>query len=137
MPKRFDKLVQAANAAYPETMRRQLWPLCCGASILSGFKLVYDKTEDEITALIESTINDYIPDLQVYTGETICPKLTYLTLNYSQMQSAKIMNAVKRAGFVLFATARPRGSDQGFFVRDESKTFKLVGETAVAEKASA
>jgi hypothetical protein len=111
---------------YPSEMRRQLWPLCCGASIISGFKTAHTLDEDELVKQINSTIDDFVPDLQVFSNETICPKLIYLTLNSTQMASPKIMNAIKRVGFVQFAVARPRGSDQGFFVFDKSKTFALI-----------
>lgn len=125
MPKLLEKLVSPQNTPYPADMRRQLWPLCCGASILSGFKNAHTLTEEELVKQIKSTINDYVPDLQVFVGETICPRLVFLTLNASQMQSPKIMGAIKEVGFVKFANAQPRGSDQGFFVYDMSQTFEL------------
>ncbi len=111
---------------YPEEMRRQLWPLCCGASILSGFKSVGKFNEEELVKQITSTIDDMIPDLQVYKGERMKPALTFLTLNSGQMDSPKIMNAIKTAGFVEFARGKPRGSVQGFFIRDTSNSFKLT-----------
>jgi hypothetical protein len=126
--KRFDKLVQPKETAYPEAMRRQLWPLCCGASILSGFKAAQKSTTEELVKQIKSTINEYVPDLQVYAGETICPNLVYLTLNESQMASPKIMEAIKTVGFLKFAEASPRGRPQGFFVFDMTNTFQLIAD---------
>lgn len=116
----------AGAPAYPAEMRTQLWPLCCGISIISGFKAVQNLTGAELVAQIKTTIDDHTPDLQVYKGEQIKPDLTLLTLNSSQMKSEKIMSAIKEAGFVQFATAQPRGSDQGLFFRDKTKSFKLI-----------
>lgn len=110
---------------YPAEMRTQLWPLCCGARIISGFKAAHMLSDEELVTEIEKTLNA-IPDHQVYQGEQMRPKLTFLTLNTAQMGSAKIMDAVEKCGFVKFAVAKPRGSSQGFFVRDESKSFKSV-----------
>ncbi|CAM6031253.1 unnamed protein product [Sphagnum compactum] len=93
--------------------------------VQSGFKNVGPKSVDEVLEDIEKVLNA-IPDHQVYANETIVPRLTYLTLNAYQMRSDKIMEIVTKAGFVKFAEASPRGSEQGFFVRDMSKTFKLV-----------
>jgi hypothetical protein len=109
---------------YPAEMRRQLWPLCCGASILSGFKDVGTIPEDKLVEQIKHTIDGMVPDLQVYGHESMMPKLTFLTLNSTQMGSDKIMSAVTKAGFVKFAEATPRGHAQGFFVRDVSNSFK-------------
>lgn len=114
------------SKSYPAEMRRQLWPLCCGAAIISGFKDVHSLTEDQLVDKINDIIKNQIPDMQVFGGETICPKLTFLTLNQGQTASPKLMAAVKKSGFELFATGQPRGSVQSFFVRDDSKTFKLV-----------
>lgn len=111
---------------YPPEMRRQLWPLCCGASILSGLKDAHKMDHDELVKAITSTIDDNVPDLQVFGSELMQPKLTFLTLNQVQMKSDKIMSAVTEAGFVKFANGKPRGSDQGFFVRDLSKTFVTI-----------
>ncbi len=111
---------------YPPEMRRQLWPLCCGAAIISGFKDVATKTCDELVAQIEDTIKNHTPDHQVYAHEEINPKLTFLTLNQGQTADKKLMEAVEKAGFVIFGTAKPRSSTQSFFVRDETKTFKLA-----------
>ncbi len=111
---------------YPENMRRQLWPLCCGASIISGFKHVHMMDPDELVKKILSIIEEEVPDHQVYKDEVMMPALTFLTLNDGQMGSAKIMEAVKRAGFVKIGEGRPRGHAQGFFVRDTSDTFKLA-----------
>lgn len=122
---------------YPADMRRQLWPLCCGASIISGFKKINTQTPvDEIVKQINDTITQYVPDHQVYAYETICPKLTYLTLNQQQAGMQNLREAVDKAGFVLFATASPRCTTQHFFVRDESKTFKLIQQEGVAAKAA-
>lgn len=115
--------------AYPAEMRRQLWPLCCGASILSGFKDVQKLDHDALVKQIKETIDDYVPDHQVYIGEVICPKLIYLTLNQGQMASDKIMKAIKEVGFVKFAEAKPRGTPQGFFILDLSGTFTLEKPT--------
>lgn len=109
--------------SFPEAMRRQLWPLCCGASILSGFKNVAMIDEDKLVEQIVDTIDNYIPDFQVYGGEQISPKLTFLTLNHGQMQSKKIMDAIAKAGFVKIGEAKPRGAPQGFFIRDLSKSW--------------
>jgi hypothetical protein len=111
---------------FPKEMRRQLWPLCCGASIISGFKDAYRLTEEQLIKQINETILDVVPDFQVFSNEVIRPKLTFLTLNNDQMHSNKIMKCVKACGFVQFAVASPRGTRQGFFVRDDSGTFKSV-----------
>ncbi len=111
------------NTSYPANMRRQLWPLCCGASILSGFKDVMKLTEDKLVKQIMDTINNEVPDLQVFAGEAMKPKLTFLTLNSGQMASKKIMDAIKAAGFVKIGAGSPRGAQQGFFVQDTSGTF--------------
>lgn len=116
---------QTFKGSFPEEMRRQLWPLCCGASIISGFKNTQTLTDEELVEQIEKQVKA-VPDFQVYDGEQINPNLTYLTLNSSQMESKKIMTAIGKCGFVQFATAAPRGSTQGFFVRDDSKTWKAV-----------
>lgn len=113
------------NGNYPEEMRTQLWPLCCGARIISGFKAAHTLTIPELVAKIEATINA-VPDHQVYSHEKMKPSVVFLTLNSSQMQSIKIMEAVKEAKFVLFAKGTHRSNDQGFFVRDDSNSFKVV-----------
>lgn len=112
---------------FPEEMRRQLWPLCCGASIISGFKNVHMMSDEELVKSITDTIDNSIADHQVYAHEQMNPKLTFLTLNNGQMGSKKLMDAIKKAGFVQFAVAKPRGNNQGFFVRDTSDTFTKVG----------
>ncbi len=122
--KRFANRTQAEP--YPPEMRTQLWPLCCGASIISGFKDAAKFTEAELVAKINEVIEKYVPDHQVYVSETITPRLVFLTLNADQMGSAKLMGAVTAAGFKQFATASPRHSAQGFFVRDKSGSFELV-----------
>lgn len=118
------KTVLLKGVSYPSEMRRQLWPLCCGASIISGFKDAHKyKDEAEFVKAITDVCSS-TPDLQVFAGETINPKLTFLTLNSTQMASEKIMGAIKAAGFVRLGTGAPRGSEQGFFIRDLSGTFK-------------
>lgn len=114
------------GAPYPANMRTQLWPLCCGAKILSGFKDVGKFTEEQLVEEINKQLK-LVPDFQVYVGEQINPVLTFLTLNHGQMGSPKIMNAVKACGFVKVFEASPRGSPQGFFVHDKSGTFKACG----------
>lgn len=103
-----------------------MWPLCCGASILSGLKHAGNLTEEEMVAEIDFVINKTTPDFQIFRGEQIKPPLTFLTLNSGQMNSKKIMDCVKKAGFIKFAEGKPRGAPQGFFVQDTSKTFKLI-----------
>ncbi len=115
--------VQTFPGGFPEPMRRQLWPLCCGAAILSGFKDIAGLSEEELDKRI-SAVFDELPDFQVYAGEQMNPRLTFLTLNSGQVSSKKIMGAVTRAGFVLIGTGAPRGSTQSFFVRDTSKSWK-------------
>ena len=109
---------------YPSEMRTQLWPLCCGARIISGFKHAANLSIEDLVEEIEATLKA-VPDFQVFEHETMQPKLTMLTLNSGQMGSPKIMQAVEKCGFKLVFTAMPRGSKQGFFVRDESKTLQL------------
>lgn len=118
------------NQAFPEEMRRQLWPLCCGASILSGFKHAGNRSEEELVEEINFVINKTLPDFQVYNGEQMKPKLTFLTLNSSQMASAKVMKCIEKAGFVKIGEGKPRGSPQGFFVQDTSGTYKTIGAVA-------
>lgn len=110
---------------YPTEMRTQLWPLCCGARIISGFKHVASKSVEEIVEEIEATMKS-VPDFQVFSYEQMQPKLTMMTLNAGQMGSKKIMEAVEKAGFKLIFTARPRGGEQGFFARDDSGTLKVA-----------
>lgn len=121
--------------AYPAEMRTQNWPLCCGAKIISGFKSVGNKTHEELVKDIVDICDNYTPDHQIYAGEQINPKLTFLTLNSGQTGSPSIMKAVAEAGFQLFATASPRGSKQSFFVRDLSKSLKLEAITFADAKA--
>lgn len=117
------------QASYPADMRRQLWALCCGASIISGFKDVNKLTEDELVSDIESCVG-MVPDMQVFGGEQINPKFTFMTLNSGQMGSAKIMAACDKAGFFLIGTGKPRGSLQGFYLRDDSSdTWSPTGNT--------
>jgi hypothetical protein len=111
------------NGPYPSEMRTQLWPLCCGASIISGFKAVATTPVPEIVAQIKEVLQA-VPDHQVFKGEQMMPKFIFLTLNSSQMASKNIMDAITEAGFVKIGSGKPRGSDQGFFLRDDSKTWK-------------
>jgi hypothetical protein len=111
---------------FPPEMRRQMWPLCCGMSIISGFKSVAALTEDELVADIEYICTSPRPDFQIFAHEQMRPAMTWLTLNASQMGSQKIMNASKRTGFVLVGTGRPRGAKQGLFLRDTSGTWKAA-----------
>lgn len=117
---------------YPEEMRRQLWPLCCGAAIISGFKNVAMLTDEELVNQITHTIDGAKADFQVYEHESMNPKLTFLTLNSGQMASPKIMNAIKKCGFIEIGRGKPRGSEQGFFVRDTSSTFKVTAAPKAA-----
>lgn len=110
---------------YPAEMRTQMWPLCCGARIISGFKSVAQLSDAELDEQIKGTLNA-VPDLQIFSGETMKPNFTFLTLNSAQMTSKKITDAVERAGFKLIFTGKPRGSEQGFYLRDTSATFKLA-----------
>jgi hypothetical protein len=110
---------------YPSEMRRQMWPLCCGAAIASGFKHAGGITDDELDAEIKNMLTA-LPDFQIYHGEHMQPHLTFLTLNSSQMASAKIMKAVEKAGFKKIGEGKPRGSPQGFFLRDTSNTWKAA-----------
>jgi hypothetical protein len=103
--------------SYPSEMRRQLWALCCGASIISGFKEVNQLTDEELVADIKKCLAT-VPDMQVFGGETINPKFTFLTLNSGQMGSKKIMSAIEKCGFFRIGTGNPRGGEQGFFLRD-------------------
>lgn len=122
--------------AYPAEMRTQLWPLCCGISIISGFKSVGNSTPEELVKQIEDTCNA-IPDHQVYAGETITPKLTFLTLNGTQMGSKAIRQAVEKAGFIQFGASTPRNAGQGLFYRDPTKTFKLTAPNGTVIDAAA
>lgn len=105
---------------YPAEMRTQLWPLCCGAMILSGFKNVQTLTEEQLVKRINDTISNMIPDLQVFGYETIRPTIVFLTLNRSQMDSPKIMNSITACGFVKIGI---KNNYQGFFVKDMSNSF--------------
>ena len=103
-----------------------MWPLCCGMSILSGFKSIATLTDEELVKQIEYTCTIPRPDLQIFAHEHMKPKMTWLTLNYDQMGSKKIMKAIKACGFVLVGTGKPRGMEQGLYLRDTSKTWKLA-----------
>lgn len=122
--------------SYPEEMRTQNWPLCCGAKIISGFKGVGTDTHEELVAQINDICDNYVPDHQIYGGEQINPKLCFLTLNQGQMNSAKITDAVKEAGFTLFAKGTGRNKEQGFWFRDATNSFRPAGawDTAVVAK---
>ncbi len=117
------------NQSYPANMRRQLWALCCGASIISGFKSVNQLTEAELIADINACCG-MVPDMQVFGGEQINPKFTFLTLNSGQMGSQKVMDALEATGFFLVGLGKPRGSLQGFYLRDDSNaTWTPTGNT--------
>ncbi len=122
------------DTQYPFEMRNQLWPLCCGAQILSGFKDVGRMTHTNLVNKINEICTDYVPDHQVYIGENMKPTVVFLTLNSDQMSSQKIIKAVLEAGFKLFAYGTDRNLDQGFFVRNESGNFKIVADTDVPIK---
>lgn len=109
---------------YPSEMRTQMWPLCCGAAIISGFKAVQNLTTEELDAQVADVMST-IPDSQIFKNEAMRPQLTFLTLNEAQTNSPKIMDAVKKAGFIKFAEGRPRGGKQTFFLRDSGGTFTL------------
>lgn len=127
-----NKVKQTFPGSYPAEMRRQLWPLCCGASIISGFKEVNALSEDELIADINASVA-MVPDMQVFAGEQINPKFTFLTLNSGQMGSAKIMACIEKAGFFMIGVGAPRGGKQGFFLRDDSNgTWNPTGNTKAA-----
>lgn len=111
---------------YPAEMRHQLWPLCCGASILSGFKSVNNLTDEELVNQITHAVDKATPDFQVFTNEGMMPRFTFLTLNEGQMQSKKIMAAIEKCGFKKIGEGRPRGGVQGFFLRDTSNSWKAA-----------
>ena len=116
------------KGSFPESMRRMVWPLCCGFSILSGFKDAQQKTDAELLLDIETccSINGKKSprlDFQVYASETMDPNITFLTLNSTQMGSAKIMATIEKAGFVRVGVGKPRGSAQGLFMLDRNGTF--------------
>jgi hypothetical protein len=108
---------------FPPEMRRQMWPLCCGASILSGLKSVNVLTDEELVEQLTHTVTVPRPDFQIFAGEHMKPHLTFLTLNSTQMGSKKIMDAIAKVGFVKIGEGKPRGSPQGFFLRDTGGTF--------------
>ena len=111
---------------FPPEMRRQMWPLCCGMSILSGFKDVAMLTEDELVQQIEYICTKPRPDFQIFAAEEMRPAMTWLTLADHQMASKKIMDAIEKCGFTLVGTGQPRGKPQGLFLRDTSKSWKLA-----------
>lgn len=111
---------------FPPEMRRQMWPLCCGMSILSGFKSVAVLTDQELVDQIEYTCTVPRPDFQIFAPEQMKPAMTWLTLNSSQMSSKKIMTAIEKCGFRLVGVGSPRGLEQGLYLRDTSHTFKLT-----------
>lgn len=110
---------------FPQEMRRQLWPNCCGAGIISGFKDVQLLDDNELLAQLKETLKS-LPDFQVYEGEQLKPSVDFLTLNWNQARSEKIMKAVTAAGFVCIGSveARGRGWPQHFYIRDKTKTWK-------------
>jgi hypothetical protein len=83
---------------YPEEMRNQLWPLCCGAAIVSGFKGA--PTGEALDAALAA-----IPYNQVYSGETRKPQLVFICLNHDQAKSPSISKLLSDRGFVLFMQA--------------------------------
>lgn len=132
---------QTFPGSYPPEMRRQLWPLCCGAAIISGFKDVATMNDDELVDQIEHTITGAIPDFQVFAGEQMRPKFTFLTLNQGQAASPKITNAIAKAGFFLIGTGAPRGGMQHFYLRDDTagtwKPTSLTKESLAPAKGAA
>lgn len=122
-------LVDAADpnlgGAYPAEMRTQLWPLCCGAKIISGFKSVGNYTDDELVTKIKEVLN-WTPDMQVFRGEGLRPVLCFLTLNSGQLASPKIIEALEKVGFQRFATSMSMSGPQGWFVFDARGEFKLT-----------
>jgi hypothetical protein len=113
---------------FPEEMRRMVWPLCCGFSILSGFKNVNQLTDAELVEDLQIVLSQNgkkTPrlDFQVYASENMDPAITFLTLNDSQMRSTKIMKAIETVGFIKVGEGRPRGSPQGLFLYDRTGTF--------------
>lgn len=113
------------NTPYPAEMRTQLWPLCCGGKIISGFKDVGNYTDDELVTKIKEVLN-WTPDMQVFGGEGLRPVLCFLTLNSGQLASPKIIEAVETVGFQRFATSMSMSGQQGWFVFDPSGEFKLT-----------
>lgn len=119
--------------SYPPEMRRQLWALCCGASIISGFKSANELTEDELCADIEACVKS-VPDMQVFAGEQLNPKFTFLTLNSGQMGSQKIISCIEKCGFFMIGVGAPRGGKQGFFLRDDTNSsWSPTGNTKTAK----
>ena len=88
---------QTFKGDFPAEMRRMIWPLCCGFSIISGFKNTLKLSEEALTSKIISIIEGDYPDFQVYEGEEISPSMTFLTLNEEQMNSNKVMRAIAAA----------------------------------------
>lgn len=128
---------RTSTGTYPSEMRNQLWPLCCGAQIISGLKDVHNLTVKEITAQLTDIADNYIADHQVFAGETMKPVVCFLTLNSGQMESPKIIEAVTAAGFLQFAKGTGRDSNQGFFVRNKGGNFKLLADSKVPTTAGA
>lgn len=126
-----DKKFGDNSQPYPAEMRNQLWPLCCGAQILSGFKSVGTDTHEDLVKKINDLCDNYVADHQVFANEVMKPTVCFLTLNGGQMASAKIIKAVEEAGFKQFAKGTDRGYDQGFFVRNKSGNFKVMADTTV------
>lgn len=113
------------GGAYPAEMRTQLWPLCCGAKIISGFKDAHNLTDEELIQKIEDVRDTMVPDMQVYRGEQLRPVLCFLTLNSHQLASPKIMGAVTKTGFQRFATSQSMSGEQGWFVYDGRGAFQV------------
>lgn len=115
-------------ASFPSDTRTQFWPLCCGATILSGLESeVIQLGQAELTELIRSNLEDYIPDFQVVGHmRQKCSAVVWLTLNKTQMSSPKLVNAVKVNGFVPVAWNMSMGGGITYFVRDLGGDFKLL-----------
>jgi len=111
--------------SYPSDMRVQLWPLCCGATILSGFKDTSTLTPEALVQQIKDTMQA-IPDHQVFAGETITPKTIWVVLNGSQCKSPKITGALETVGFREVAECMLNSGIGKFYVYDGTKTFKIT-----------
>jgi len=111
---------------YPEEMRLNLWPLCCGASILSGFKHVPGIDDDELHKQLDAVLES-VPYNQVYKNEQMRPQVQFVVLNATQMGSPRIVKAVTDRGFRAIATFARTGKIT-LFVRDLNNSFKLIVE---------
>lgn len=120
------KFNRTPTEAYPEDMRTQLWPLCCGAKTLSGFKQAHKYTDAAAMAKAITEALAVTPDLQVFVGESINPQTCFVTINGQQSASPKITEALKLAGFLQFAKGTTRNHGQTFWVRDTAGAFELT-----------